>query len=84
MYLVGECQCEMPCEIQADLCLAVSLLTVLLVRLQLLLVDRVVPAVHFCQLGEKHMGSLQLCQGMLIVWQLVGVPSRPVNLERQL
>lgn len=67
-----------------DLCLAVSLLAVLLMGLQLLLVNGVVPAVHLCQLGEQHMGCLQLRQGMLIVRQLVGIPSGPIGLEGQL
>lgn len=67
-----------------DLCLTVDLLAELLVDFQLLSVYWVVPLVHFCQLGEQGVGSLELCQGMLKLCQLVGVPSRPACLESQL
>jgi len=68
----------------AYLCLGKGFLAVLFVSLQLLDVDGVVAAVQVQEASEQGVGSLQLLQRPLILWQLVGIPSRPLSLERVL
>lgn len=63
------------------LCLGKGFLTVLFVSLQLLDVDGVVAAVQLQEASKQGVGSLQLLQRPLILWQLVGIPSRPLSLE---
>jgi hypothetical protein len=63
------------------LCLGKGFLTVLFVSLQLLDVDGVVAAVQLQEASKQGVGSLQLLQRPLILWQLVGIPSWPLSLE---
>lgn len=71
-----------PSSVSAEyLCLGKCFLAVLFVSLQLLDVDGVVAAVQLQEASEQRVGSLQLLQRPLILWQLVGVPSRPLSLE---
>ena len=67
--------------LRSHLGLQEGLSTVLLMCLQLFEVDGVVAAVQVGELHEELVSRLQLCQGALIVCQLVGIPSRSVCLE---